>query len=207
MIVVARGASSGSLWLRWSWRDLRQHWIAVLSIAAVVAIGTGVYAGLGSTSAWRSLSNDTSFAALNMHDVRAQLSPGTFAPAGSLQGAARTIAHASWIDAADERLVVDSLIDATTEDETILVSARVVGANFDDQDAVDRLWTTAGDLASAEARGPSGVLEAKFADYYGLPSSGDRGDGRRNRVRLHRGGGGAGGLLCDGARGHRVCPR
>ena len=60
-------------WLRWSWRDLRSHWIAVTAIALVLAIGTGVYAGLGSTAEWRRQSNDASFAALAMHDLRVTL--------------------------------------------------------------------------------------------------------------------------------------
>ena len=34
----------------WSWRDLRTHWIKVGAIAIVIAIGTGGYAGLTSTT-------------------------------------------------------------------------------------------------------------------------------------------------------------
>jgi hypothetical protein len=36
------------LWLRWSLRDLRGRWALVLAIGLVIAIGTGVNAGLGS---------------------------------------------------------------------------------------------------------------------------------------------------------------
>ena len=43
-------------WLRWSWRDLRHHWIALVVVSLVIAIGTGVYAGLSNTSTWRLLS-------------------------------------------------------------------------------------------------------------------------------------------------------
>ena len=74
----------GSFWLRWSWRDLRAHWVAVVVIGLVLAIGTGVYAGLGSTATWRRESNDASFAALAMHDLRVALSPGTFGAEGEL---------------------------------------------------------------------------------------------------------------------------
>jgi energy-coupling factor transporter ATP-binding protein EcfA2 len=65
-MVTAERPSSRWLgwWLRWSWRDFRAHWIAVVAIALVLAIGTGVYAGLGSTAEWRRQSNDASFAAL-----------------------------------------------------------------------------------------------------------------------------------------------
>ena len=43
-MVTAARAPRG--WLgggAWSWRDLRSHWIAVVAIALVLAIGTGVY--------------------------------------------------------------------------------------------------------------------------------------------------------------------
>ena len=58
------------------------------------------------------MSNDGSFAALGMHDLRATLSPGTFADQGSLAAAAAGIADADAITAARERLIVDSQIDA-----------------------------------------------------------------------------------------------
>ena len=44
--------SSRVLWLRWSWRDLRARWAQVCALAAVIALGTGGYAALLSTSAW-----------------------------------------------------------------------------------------------------------------------------------------------------------
>ena len=34
------------LWLRWSWRDLRARWLQVVAIALIIALGTGVFAGL-----------------------------------------------------------------------------------------------------------------------------------------------------------------
>jgi putative ABC transport system permease protein len=56
--------------LRWAARDLRKRWAQVFAIALIIAIGTGVYAGLGSTSAWRRESNNASFALLHMYDLR-----------------------------------------------------------------------------------------------------------------------------------------
>ena len=88
MVTSSATASTAGLWLRWSWRDLRSRWVAVVVIALVLAIGTGVYAGLGSTAEWRRQSNDASFAALSMHDLRVTLSPGTFVEEGSLLEAA-----------------------------------------------------------------------------------------------------------------------
>ena len=70
-------AGNARLWLRWSWRDLRRRWTAVVAIAAVIALGTGTYAGLLSTSAWRTQSNDESFAMLDVHDLRVELPSGT----------------------------------------------------------------------------------------------------------------------------------
>ena len=153
------------LWWRWSWRDLRGHWAAVATIAAVIAIGTGVYAGLGSTAAWRRESNDLSFAELRMHDLRAALSPGTFAESGDLRAAAMGIEHAGWIERVDERLIVDSSLDASAGGEVILVMARLVGGPYDDPEVLDDRW-----VEQRDSDGP--VLELKFADYYGLPASG-----------------------------------
>ncbi len=154
-----------SIWWRWSWRDLRAHWSAIVTIAAVIAIGTGVYAGLGSTAAWRRLSNDASFASLRMHDLRVQLSPGTFAGEDELRRLALGVEHADSITAAVERLVVDTSVDASTGDQTILVAARVIGSDFGGAATVDDLWIGDGD-------GSAAVLEEKFADYYGLPVAG-----------------------------------
>ncbi len=49
------------LWLRWSLRDLRARWVQVCAIAFIIAIGTGLYAGLSSTSQWRRVSYDASY--------------------------------------------------------------------------------------------------------------------------------------------------
>ncbi len=163
-----------ALWLRWSWRDLRSHWVAVVAIALVLAIGSGVWAGLGSTSTWRRETNDASFAAVHMHDLRATLSPGTFTDAGTLAEATAGIEHAEWIDGAVERLVVDTQVDATTPSEKILVAGRIIGMPFDAEPPVDSVWVRDG---SAPATGPEtvgsdAVLEAKFADFYSLPPTG-----------------------------------
>ena len=44
------------------------------AIALVIAIGTGTYAGLSSTTRWRMAANEASFGMTNMHDLRVQLS-------------------------------------------------------------------------------------------------------------------------------------
>jgi putative ABC transport system permease protein len=168
--VVSAARRGHSLWWRWSWRDLRGHWVAVVSIALVIALGTGVYAGLGSTAAWRYESNDASFEALRMHDVRAQMSPGTFAPAGSLAAVIDNLPSADMVTAHTERLIVESQVDASTADDTILVTARFVGSLFGEPGTVSELWVADGTFTGTDP--PAVVLEKKFADYYSLPPSG-----------------------------------
>ncbi len=156
-------------WVRWSLRDLRAHWVAVATIAVVIAIGTGVYAGLSSTSTWRRLSNDASFAAYNMHDLRAAAAPGTFVAEGSLRDLVLSIPSADQVAAVTERLVMDSQLEAPTDDGEVLVTARIIAGTLG-PDAVDRVWVRDG-RAPTPSSG-SAVLEAKFADYHGLPDAG-----------------------------------
>ncbi len=161
-----------SLWLRWSWRDLRGHWVAVVAIALVIAIGTGVFAGLGSTATWRRQSNDISFGATGIHDLRAELSPGTFVDEGLLTEAVEGLPDAAAVTGVVERLVVDNQVDASTPDETILVRARIVGMPFGDSQLVDDVWLRDGSEPVAGTDPPSVILEAKFADFYDLPERG-----------------------------------
>jgi putative ABC transport system permease protein len=161
-------------WLRWSWRDLRSHWVAVVAIALVLAIGTGVYAGLGSTAEWRRESNDASFAVLGMHDLRVTLSPGTFVEQGSLIGGIASIDGADSVTSATERLVVDSQVDTGVMDtsDPVLVPARLVGMTFGSSQPVDDVWIRDGTAPSGDPGDREAVLEAKFADQHGLPSTG-----------------------------------
>jgi putative ABC transport system permease protein len=158
------------MWLRWSWRDLRQHWIAVAAIALVLAIGTGVYAGLTSTNTWRELSNDASFAAGNMHDLRATTSPGTFVDEGEFERLVADLPVRNSVDLVTERLVVDSQIDVETDAGDLLVGARIVGGTIRGDVTVDRVWLRDGELP--EAGSGTAVLEAKFADFHHLDDTG-----------------------------------
>ncbi|NNK91998.1 MAG: FtsX-like permease family protein [Acidimicrobiia bacterium] len=164
--------SSRWLWLRWSWRDLRSHWVAVVAIALVIGIGTGVFAGLGSTATWRRISNDASFADLGMHDLQISLSPGTFIEEGELDQAVAGIGDAAQIEVAAERLVVDSQMSVSGEDGPVLVAARLVGMGFGSDPVVDGVWVKEGSTPDVGAEGDVGLLEAKFADFYGLPTEG-----------------------------------
>lgn len=138
-----------------------------------MAIGIGVYAGLGSTATWRRASNDASFGTLHMHDLRVTLSPGTFTDQGTLAEGVAAIDAADQITAAEERLVVDSQLDASTDSEQILVQSRVVGMDMGDANSgVDLLWVRDGRVADTPAPATSAVLEAKFADAWDLPPEG-----------------------------------
>lgn len=150
---------------RWVGRDLRANWLAIVVVALVIAIGTGVYAGLGSTGHWRRASNDASFAALEMHDLRVSLAPGTFVDEGRLRAIVDTTVGED-VTAASERLVLATQVDASTPDEAILVGGRIVG--LAGTDGPDRLWVDRG-VAPSDA---SAVLEVKFANTYDLPSRG-----------------------------------
>jgi putative ABC transport system permease protein len=83
------------LWLRWSWRDLCRRWVQVAAIALIIALGTGTYAAMSSVMVWRMNSNDASYAATNMYDVRVKLSAGSFAEAGGLKARLAESEHAS----------------------------------------------------------------------------------------------------------------
>ena len=146
----------------------------MIAIALVLAIGTGVYAGLGSTAEWRQQSNDASFAALEMHDLRVTLSPGTFVEQGALVGAIASIDGADSVRAVTERLVVTSQVDTGVMDtaDSVLVPARLVGMTFGSTRPVDDVWVRDGTAPSADPDDRNAVLEAKFADQHGLPTEG-----------------------------------
>jgi putative ABC transport system permease protein len=175
MVTVDRPANRWlGWWLRWSWRDFRSHCVAVVAIAFVLAIGTGVYAGLGSTAEWRRQSNDASFAALAMHDLRVTLSPGTFVERDALVDAISTIDDAEYVDGVAERLVVDSQVDTgpTGGSDSVLVPARLVGMTFGSTQPIDDVWVRDGIAPSADPADRNAVLEVKFADQHGLPDEG-----------------------------------
>ena len=117
-LIPARGYNERmktlGLWLRWSWRDLRARWVQVTAIALIIALGTGTYAGMSSSATWRMISNDASYAATNMYDLRVRLGAGSFAPTGSLEARLAGIEHAAWIDEVDERLQFSTQIEVPT---------------------------------------------------------------------------------------------
>jgi len=158
--------------VRWSLRDLRRKWIQVTAIALVIAIGTGLYAALSGSSTWRITSNDDSFAMTGMYDLRARATTGADAAQGTLLAVLDTMADPATIDRAEERLVVDSPVDASTDDRSIRIPGRIVG--LDVTGGGPRLTSVAvGDgagrtLGVGDDGAATVVLERNFADYYGL---------------------------------------
>src|SRR5215469_8623879 len=163
--------SSRALWLRWSWRDLRARWAQVLALALVIALGTGTYAALLSTSAWRTQSNDASFALLHVHDLRVALSPGSTVPEGSLLAMTRRLPHPADVADVRERLIVPTQVAGPNG---VLAPGELVGTGPGPGLAVDAVHITAGrGLPTARAAGPpTVVLDLAFARQNGLPDTG-----------------------------------
>ncbi|TCC20576.1 ABC transporter permease [Kribbella sindirgiensis] len=142
------------------------------ALALVIALGTGAYAGLGGTTAWRLESNDRSYASLRMHDLRVKLPAGAFVPQGSLLRAVEGIPDAPVVDVAVERLIAPTLVDASTGTDQLLLPGEVVGMPSG-VSPVDALHVEHGQgLAAGDPALDIAVLEAKFASGHGLPPNG-----------------------------------
>jgi putative ABC transport system permease protein len=162
------------LWMRWTRRDLAHRWALVVAIALTVALGTGMFAALGSTAAWRRQSNDASFALLGVHDLRVRLSEGSVARAGTLRAAVARIPHAGWIRAAEERLVFPVQVDASGGGRVVLAPGEVVGVQVSGGGPhLDRVHLVAGRaLRPGDADRPTALLDRAFAREHGLPATG-----------------------------------
>jgi putative ABC transport system permease protein len=166
--------TSRALWLRWSWRDLRARWAQVFALALVIALGTGTYAALLSTSAWRTQSNDASFALLHTHDLRVALARGSSVPQGSLLSLVRGLPHAADVTGARERLIVPTQVAGP---HGVLAPGELVGTGSGRGPSVDAVHISAGQgmpvTDALTAGSPPGiVLEQGFARQNGLPGSG-----------------------------------
>ncbi len=170
--MTGRGLARFGFYLRWSWRDLRQRWLQVSALSLVIALAVGTWAGLGGTDQWRRTSNDRSFAALNVHDIRLDLTPGSFVPEDTLAGIVEGVEHSSWIDDVAERLLLPTQVDASTTGSAVLAPGEIVGVPVDGDDGprIDALDIRAGTGLVAE--GDAVVLDAHFADQHELAPSG-----------------------------------
>lgn len=161
-------------WLRWAARDLRARWHQVAAIAMIVAIGTGMSAGLGSMTAWRQESYDESYALLRAHELRVELTEGSVVAQGALL---RVTTGVEAVAAAEERMIAPTQVDASRGGSTVLVPGRLIGVDVAGGGPhVDSLYVTRGrGLRPGDIATPSALLEAHFADHYDLPSSGSVG--------------------------------
>ena len=159
------------LYLRWSWRDLRSRWVQVVAIAFIVAIGSGVYAGLSSSSAWRRTSYDESFRKLGAHDIRVELATGTFVEEEKLRSA---VGQVDGVQSVEVRLIFSTQVDASVEDRTILVPGRIIGVDVsNDGPGIDRVLARRGrTLQASDAGADTAVLDYHFAHHHDLPAEG-----------------------------------
>ena len=81
------------------------------AIAIVLAIGTGIYSGLGSIENWRKDSNDASFASSTPTTSRSPSLEGSLARPGELRALAESIPAAGSIARAEERLAVPTQVE------------------------------------------------------------------------------------------------
>ena len=95
----------------------------------MIAIGTGMFAGLSSVTQWRFASNDASLALTNMYDIRARPSGDGFLPQGALEAIAEGI---DGVEAAEERLISQTQVEVDTGDGSIFVPGRIIGVDMSD---------------------------------------------------------------------------
>ena len=158
------------LWLRWSYRDLRSRFVQVAAIAAIAAIGTGVYAGLSSTSNWRRASYNASYSALAVHDLDVTLAADTFTDPARLEQAVSGIAGVAHVET---RLVVPISVDASRGGKTILVAGRFVGTDLTRSPRIDTLHAVSGrTLGPSDTAANVADIDQHFAHHYHFPPSG-----------------------------------
>jgi putative ABC transport system permease protein len=143
----------------------------VVAIAAIIALGTGIYAGLGSTSVWRLQSLDASFSRLLAHDIEVTPIPGFSAPQDELLGAVRSAGNPGE-SVTEVRLVADLPVRAG-EDGKIPAAGVVVGVDLARPVVIDRWKLVSGrSLGPGDAQGSAVLLDEHFARAHHLPSSG-----------------------------------
>ncbi len=158
--------------LRWALRDAKARWVQVAATALMLALGTGLFAGLSSVTQWRFASNDASLSLTNMYDLRGQLSDASFLPGGALADIAAGI---PGVDSVEERLIVPTQVDVAAADESIFVPGRILGVDLSDGGPhVNGVETLIGrPIEESEWGAPVVLLERNFGMFYNLPASGD----------------------------------
>jgi putative ABC transport system permease protein len=163
------------LWIRWSWRDLKERWLQVVAVALIIGLGTGIYAGLGGSKPWRLHSYDKSYALLHMYDLRIKLTQGSYVDAQTFLDAVHSIPHAAWIESIEPRLFLPTLVDASTPQKTVMRPGVLIGVDVENGGPqVNGIYPKTGrNLTAADAGQNVAVLNYSFAHYFHLPASGD----------------------------------
>ena len=152
-------------WLRWAWRDLRERWLQVVAIAVIIAVGTGIFAGLGGQESWRLRSLELTYEEMNLHDLRVRLTTGSYVERDEVLAVLNDIAGVARVD---PRLLVDTLVEASNGEEILVVAGRLVGVDSEaGAPFVDIIHSYGGRMLEPGDQGVA-VLETKFADYYGV---------------------------------------
>lgn len=142
----------------------------------VIAIGTGVYSALSGTATWRRVSNDASFAATGMYDLRVRGTEGLYADRGAMLTVLESLPDPSLIEHAEERLIFDTQVDASTSAKSIRVPGRVIGLDVSEGGPQLTSVAVADDqgraLVAADDGQPVALVERNFADFYGLQADG-----------------------------------
>ena len=161
-----------ALKLRWAFRDAKARWVQVAGIALMIAIGTGLFAGLSSFTHWRIISNEESLQLTNMYDIRARLGGDTFLPGGSLAAIAEGI---DGVQAVEERLISNTQAEVDTNEGPAFVRARIIGVDMSDGGPdVNGVEVIAGrGIREAEFGEPIVLIERNFGVYYELPDQGE----------------------------------
>jgi len=165
---------SFSMWMKWSWRDLRSRWVQVVVIALIIALGVGAYSGLSSNTRWRQITADNAYDVLNMYDLRVELADGSAVDAGSMVEVATNADRSGVVAEAEERLRVPNQVATSTKDGEIVVRGEVIGVSVDDGGPkVNAIYPKAGRSLDEGDRGqPTALVERNFAVYHDLPAEG-----------------------------------
>ncbi|MFX0053265.1 MAG: hypothetical protein ACFE8U_18465, partial [Candidatus Hermodarchaeota archaeon] len=159
------------LLLLWSLRDLQERKFQVIAISLIIGLGTGAYVGLSSTTPWRQYAFDQSNEKLNMFDLKLDLG-GSWVNETHLQTVLNDLPHAEWIQAKEYRVIFPISINASTENQTILVNGRLIGVNVSSGSenlAVNGIEVVDGrHIEPSESDASVCIVEYNFAEYYNL---------------------------------------
>lgn len=158
------------LLLLWSLRDLRERKFQVIAISLIIGLGTGAYVGLSSTTPWRQYAFDQSNEKLHMFDLKLEL--GRRVNETYLKSVLKELPHAEWIQAKEYRSIFPISINASNENQTILVNGRLIGINVSSGSenlAVNGIEVVDGrNIEASESNASVCIVEYNFAEYYDL---------------------------------------